>query len=214
MRKYYVTISGGTRRTEFEAAKGLLIERGLIAAGHGREYYWVRNGNGHEIKGLLHVWEEKDGADGFAEELNRLAGTDSWIVENVEVEKALTLDDVREWTKQHEQISPDELLLTVFYKSSRYPQDLSVIEVVENFGLNAISPERELFEVTYGPASEFPLEQDQSLRLVLTNPEEFSIAIRDKWPQAEDFREAYKFMQYELLHDTTKGRALLEQVAS
>src|SRR5579884_3647641 len=102
------------------------------------------------------------------------------------------LNDALHLVEEHRRLEGEPLLLAVYYSPDRDPDDLFLLEVIENFGSNSIDADRELFEVSYEPPVNSALRPGQHLRLVLTNPEEFRLALVQGWPLAEELRSALR----------------------
>jgi hypothetical protein len=120
---------------------------------------------------------------------------------------------VRKLVQSHTKIKDEPLLLAVYYAPVREPQDVFLFEVAENFGGNSIDEDRNFFEVTYGPSQEFPMQDDQQLRLIITNPTELVVAIRENWPLLVEVRKAFSLGKAIVVHKRPgKGKRLLETV--
>jgi hypothetical protein len=118
--------------------------------------------------------------------------------------------ELQQLVDQHLQIEHEPLLLAIYYKPDRDPQDIFLLEVIENFGAGRIDPERELFEVVFGSASGFPLEPGQELHLVLTHPEEFKKAVEDRWKHVVELTDAIDSEKYRILHQDPNHPELRE----
>jgi hypothetical protein len=97
---------------------------------------------------------------------------------------------LRELVREHLKIKDEPLRMAVYYAPERDEGDVFLFEVIEGFGANEIDGDRELFEVTYSSAPGFPLESGQTLHLVLTNPREYEVAVKERWRLAEELRTA------------------------
>jgi hypothetical protein len=97
-------------------------------------------------------------------------------------------------------LADEPLLLAIYYKPDREPQDIFLFEVIENFGDGAIDSDQELFEVTFGASSGLSLEPGQLLHLVLTNPSEFEKAARANWSLMEELRQAIAAGNFRVLY--------------
>ena len=115
------------------------------------------------------------------------------------------MQEISQLVEEHRQMVDEPLVLAIYYKPDREPDDIFLFEVIENFGNGAVDSQREMFEVTYNSTSGFPLESGQHLHLLLTNPKEFAIALRENWNAiaelrrsiaANDFRVLYHDPQY------------------
>src|SRR5207248_11117789 len=72
-----------------------------------------------------------------------------------------------------------------------------------------VSPDAQLFEVTFDSTPSFTMEPNQKLHLVLTNPKEFRAALDQHWPTAEEIREAVGRGDFEVLHSDEIGQEAL-----
>jgi hypothetical protein len=109
------------------------------------------------------------------------------------------LKDIKKLVAEHKKIKDEPLLLAIYYQPRRDPQDIFLFEVIDNFGRGAVSDEKEFFEVTYGSTSGFLMESGQRLHLILTNPEEFALAVNKAWPQVRELQDARADSQYEVI---------------
>ena len=92
--------------------------------------------------------------------------------------------------------------------AGRDQQHIYLLEVIGAFE-GSVSPDRDLFEVTFGPASGFPMGPGEQLHLILTNPVEWETAVRDGWPLAVEVVNAIRAGDYMVLHEDEIGRRLL-----
>ena len=116
---------------------------------------------------------------------------------------------IRRLTDEHRELTDEPLHLAIAYLSaSRNQQDIFLLEVVGGFG-DGINPERDLFEATYAASPEFPMDPDRELHLLLTNPNELEIALREGWPLANEVVDAIRAGDYKALYqDEVGGRVL------
>lgn len=120
--------------------------------------------------------------------------------------------EIQRLVNEHRQMADEPLLLAIYYRPEREPQDIFLFEVIENFGGGAIDPDREMFEVTYNSTSGFPLEPGQRLHLLLTNPKEFETAVRDNWPSLQELRRAIEAGDFRTLHSDSGHAQLREMI--
>jgi len=113
---------------------------------------------------------------------------------------------------QHRQLDDGPLLLALTYDPPRALGDLFLFEVVEGFGDGDVSPERNLFEVTFESTAGFPMSRGQRLHLVLTNPDEFRAAASEGWQAFQELRDAVAGDQADVLYSDATGRQLLELI--
>src|SRR5947207_1117771 len=116
---------------------------------------------------------------------------------------------IRDLVRQHLEISDEPLHLAMTYEPGRDSSDIFLFELAGNFGGNDISPSTQLFEVGFGSSLGLSLEPGQSLLLVLTNPEEFRVALEQHWPTAEEIRDAVRRGDFEVLHSDETGQQAL-----
>ncbi len=115
----------------------------------------------------------------------------------------------------HRELPDETLLLAIYYAPDRQPpreQDIFLFEVIQNFGVNHIDPDRHIFEVEGGSTPDFRMDQDQRLHLVLTNPEEFGVALRQRWSAIEELREAIKRGSFDVVYSEPEGEQFLESL--
>ena len=116
---------------------------------------------------------------------------------------------IRALIGQHREIRDEPLHLAMIYEPGRDSSDLFLFELLGNFGGNEINADPRLFEVTFGPALGLELETGQSLHLVLTNPQEFRVALGQHWPAAEEIRDAVGRGDYEIVYSDEIGQQAL-----
>lgn len=108
--------------------------------------------------------------------------------------------EVGRLVEEHRQLTDEPLLMAIYYKPGREPEDIFLFEVIENFGGGAVDPDHQLFEVTYSSTRGFPLEPGQQLHLVLTNPQEYDVAVREHWPIIAELRTAIQAGDFQTLY--------------
>jgi hypothetical protein len=113
---------------------------------------------------------------------------------------------------EHLKLQDEPLLLALYYAPDREQQDIFLFEVLDGFGGNSVSPDRNLFEVTYGTSPAFAMKRGQQLHLVLTNPIELKLAFRDGWELAKEIRDAVRRNDYRVIHQDEGAAELLEIV--
>ncbi len=113
-------------------------------------------------------------------------------------------EELRDLVKQHRKIRHEPLVWAIYYKPNRKINDIFVFEVLENFGNGGIDPDREFFEVTYGYASGFPMNKNQELHLVLTNPAEFKRAAKENWAGFGELKQAVECGDFKILSPLKK----------
>jgi hypothetical protein len=117
---------------------------------------------------------------------------------------------IRDLVGQHRELRDEPLHLALIYGPSRDSRDVFVFELLGNFGGNLISPDAELFEVTFGASTSFPLQPGQELHLVLSNPVEFRTALAQRWSTAEEIRDAVRHDKFEELYSDEIGKKAVE----
>jgi len=121
---------------------------------------------------------------------------------------------IRKLTEQHRALKDEPLHLAVIYGPVRDERDIYLLEVIGHGAGAGITPDRELFETTFAPTAGFPMEPDQRLHLILSNPQEFEAAVQDHWPSAAAILSAIRAGDYQVLHADKVGKGLLKSVAS
>jgi hypothetical protein len=112
----------------------------------------------------------------------------------------------------HTKIEDEPLLLAVYYASASAPEEECLFEIAHNFGYGEPSEDKHIFQIQFGPSPNFPLPSQDSLRLSLTNPNEFRLAVQEGWPEVQDLQNAIVSGQYEKLYplyDQDNGAAEL-----
>jgi hypothetical protein len=119
---------------------------------------------------------------------------------------------LRELAVHHREFQDEPLHLALLYDPGRDPRDVFLFELLGNFGRNAVGPEPELFEVTFGATEALPLSAGQRLHLVLTNPVELKAALAAGWPSANEVREAVRRGDIEVLFEDDEGRRARDEM--
>lgn len=99
---------------------------------------------------------------------------------------ALILDMVND----HTRIDDEPLLVAIYFGSSAAPNEECLFEVARHFGFDEPSRDEHIFQIQFGPTSDFPLPAGDCLRLFLTNPVEFQYACIAGWPEVVDLQRA------------------------
>ena len=116
---------------------------------------------------------------------------------------------LRRLTDQHRELVDEPLHLAISYlPATRDQQDIFLFEVASGFA-EGINPERDLFEVTYLPASGFPMGPNEQLHLILTNPHELEIGLEEGWPVVSEIVNAVRAEDYRVLYADDIGQRLL-----
>jgi hypothetical protein len=109
----------------------------------------------------------------------------------------------------HKKRKKEETLhLAVRYFPPRGAKHIHLFEVLGNFGGGSIAQDRKLFEVSFGTTPAFPLDRGTELRMVLTSPEEFKVAVRDEWTSLNRIRAAKRVHSAEVLWADAVGKSL------
>jgi hypothetical protein len=119
---------------------------------------------------------------------------------------------IRRLTDQHRELEDEPLHLALSYDPGRDPRDVFLFEAIGQFAGGATNLDRDLFEVTFGSTSEFPLGDGERLHLLLTSPEELPVALKEHWPLADELRSAVRRGDYEVMFVDDIGRELLESI--
>ncbi len=121
---------------------------------------------------------------------------------------------IRRLADQHRELKDEPLHLAIAYLPARRDQQhVFLFEVIGERG-DWVSPDHDLFEVTFTGTSGFPLASDERLHLILTTPHELAVALREGWPLAKELVNALRSEDYKVMHaDEVGERALATLVA-
>jgi len=119
------------------------------------------------------------------------------------------VEPIKEMIEEHRQLHHEPLLLAMYYDAAENSGDLSLLEVIENFGANGIDPDRELFKLTFDSTPSFPIGAGQKLRMILTNPREFETAVREGWDEVIRIRRAVRNGRYQKIFAAEEGEKYL-----
>jgi hypothetical protein len=116
---------------------------------------------------------------------------------------------LRELATQHREISDGPLHLALAFDPGRVGPNVFLFEVLGGFGRDEVSPDRELFEVSFGATDTLPLAKGQRLHLILTSPTELRAALFQEWPSVEEVRDAIHRGDFEVLYQDELGDDLM-----
>lgn len=110
---------------------------------------------------------------------------------------------------QHRQLEQQPLLLAVYYAQGNDPDGVYLLEIISEFGYNEVSDDQDMFEMEYGSTAGFPLPTGSHLHILLTNPVEFSIALRQGWPALAPLKSAIEQGNYRVVYQEGEGMELM-----
>jgi len=117
---------------------------------------------------------------------------------------------IRRLTEQHRELVDEPLHLAVSYlPGMRDQQHIFLFEVIGGPG-ESINPERDLFEAIFETSPGFPMGPNEQLHLILTNPRELEIALREGWSLASEVVNAFRAGDYEVLYKDEIGKRVLD----
>ena len=114
----------------------------------------------------------------------------------------------------HVALDDEPLLLAVYYASEAAPNEECLFEVARNFGYGEPSDDKHIFQVQFGSTPAFPLPSGDCLRLSITNPAEFRLAVKEGWPEVRDLQEAAQRGRYEVLYHRSDDQEADEMFAA
>jgi hypothetical protein len=119
---------------------------------------------------------------------------------------------IRRLTEQHRELVDEPLHLAVSYlPAMRDQQHIFLFEVIGGPG-ESVNPERDLFEAIYETTPGFPMGPNEQLHLILTNPRELEIALREGWSLASEVVNAIRARNYEVLYKDDVGKRVLDKL--
>ena len=119
---------------------------------------------------------------------------------------------IRRLTEQHRELVDEPLHLAVSYlPAMRDQQHIFLFEVIGGPG-ESINPERDLFEAIFETTPGFPMGPNEQLHLILTNPRELEIALREGWSLASEVVNAIRAGDYEVLYKDKVGERVLDKL--
>ena len=190
MKKYFVGMSGGMNDVEFEELSKISV---VDSRSGGRRSVRVPQPDGsYREEGTNFMFDRREQAEVIAAKLREDTNDNRWGVFDFEVEAIEAL------IEEHRQFQDEPLLLAMHYDAGADPREIYVLEVMDNFGLNNVNPDRELFELTYWSPNRHEPDAGRSWHLVLTNPKEFAVALREGWDQAKKIQRAVDAGRYEI----------------
>jgi hypothetical protein len=123
------------------------------------------------------------------------------------------LEQIREFVQQHRMLKQQRLRLAVYFAPRRKAKrDIFLFELIDDFGGDAVESTGSFFEFSYGSTPALPLPPGVSLRMMLTNPNELEIAIRDRWKGVEELRAASHMGRARVIYADSKGRRLWDLI--
>ncbi len=119
---------------------------------------------------------------------------------------------IRRLTEQHRELVDEPLHLAVSYlPAMRDQQHIFLFEVIGGPG-ESINSERDLFEAIFETSPGFPMGPNEQLHLILTNPRELEIALREGWSLASEVVNAFRAGDYEVLYKDEIGKRVLDKL--
>src|SRR5437899_3790476 len=121
---------------------------------------------------------------------------------------------IRRLTEQHRELEDEPLHLALAYQPGpgRDQQDIYLFEVIGSRFGGDINPERELFETIFESAPGFPMDFGEKLHLILTNPEEVDLALRENWQSLREVLNAIRRGDCKELYADASGTELIERL--
>lgn len=121
---------------------------------------------------------------------------------------------INDLIEDHKRIVDEPLLLALRYEPTGDSKDIYILEIVDGFGGGAVDSDKELMEASFGSSDTFPLPKGVRVHLVLTNPHEFEIALKEGWPSIQEIRKAIQNHMFQVLFMGASGERLLQTLQS
>jgi len=102
----------------------------------------------------------------------------------------------------HTVIEETPLILAIYFKSRRVPDEECLFEVLHHFGFDEVSEENSIYQIQFGRTPNFDLPAGDRLRLSLTNPVEVIYAIENGWPEIYDLVVAMNAGEYQVIYES------------
>jgi hypothetical protein len=118
---------------------------------------------------------------------------------------------VHQLAEQHRELEDEPLHLALSYEPQRDSQDVFLFEIIGGNSGPAGS-DGDLFEVTFAPNADLPLPPNELLHLILSNPPELDLAMRQGWQRLREILLALRSGEYRVLHSDTVGSELLQRL--
>ena len=99
-------------------------------------------------------------------------------------------------------------LAVSYFPATRDQQHIFLFEVIGTSG-ESINPDRDLFEVNFEASPGFPMEPNEQLHLILTNPRELECALENGWPLAIEVIDAIRAGDFAVLYQDEVGERVL-----
>ncbi len=100
----------------------------------------------------------------------------------------------------HLALEDEPLLLAIYYASDLAPTQECLFEIARNFGYGGPDEDKEIFHIEFGASSNIDLPEGRLLRLSLTNPAEFRLAVKEGWAEIRDLQGAIARDRYRVIY--------------
>ncbi len=117
---------------------------------------------------------------------------------------------IKALARKHRGLKGEPLHLAIAYAPQDDSDDVVLFEVVGGLGLEEVSPEKDLFKVSFESSPALQMETGQQLHIVLTNPTEAQVAVKQQWPLLSELRRALQRGSAEVLYKDKEGGRLME----
>ena len=106
---------------------------------------------------------------------------------------SLVLDQADDQTLKHlvldhQNLEAQPLHLAVAFRSPQTKDELTLLEVADNFSDNQVSEDKQFLRVWVAQSPEFFFHETQDLFLLLTSSREFEVALKEKWDQVSQLQ--------------------------
>ena len=119
---------------------------------------------------------------------------------------------IRRWVAQHRELKDEPLHLALTYLAEERDQrHIYLLEMIGTSG-EGLHPDHDLFEAVFASSPGFLLADDEELHLILTNPREFDVALRQGWTLANEVVSAIRVGNFQILFEDELGRSALKKI--
>lgn len=116
-------------------------------------------------------------------------------------------DQIEMLINEHLKLEQEPLLFAVQFQPKDGDPGPYLLEVFDNYGSNRVDEFRELMVVRFMPSERLALRAGEALTLLMTNPNEFEVAYKEKWPALGGFLSAVSNGDWRIVYQADDPKA-------